>query len=808
MTTKISSDNIQAATLQTLAGGGGTEVYQTIASLPLSNVNDGDLAFVAENNRLYMWSGTGWYNIALLNTNPTITEGPNPSYLFAIDGTPIVLTLTANDPEGIPITWSYQVTSGTLGDTATIIQSNNVFTITPSTSEEDVGSFQITFTASDGVNIATAVSSFTLAFAAADQLYNQSIVVTTSNVNEGNNNTFVDSSTNNLVITRNGNVTQGTFSPFSPAGWSGYFDGSGDFLTIGSNANLALGANDWTVEMWVYPTSVTVSQNIMIDWRSTNNDLPVLYMVNNQVWWRSESTTRIISSSTLVTDTWYHIAVVRSATTTTMYIDGLPVGSYTDTVNYENSDLKIGKAWDSNHWNGYISNVRIVKGTAIYTSNFIPPISPLGAVSGTSLLTLQDNRFKDNSTNNFTITRNGDTRITAFSPFLPQTSYDASVHGGSAYFDGTGNYLSMPSTSGVFGTENFTIDLWIYPRLLANMVIIDTRAANDSAIGWTLHLRADNTLQFSEGSVPIVTSPSAVDVNAWSHIAVCRVGNTFTLYINGVNSVTGTSANAINPSALFHIGFKSFSATALVAFNGYMSNLRIVTGTALYTNTFTPPTAPSTAVIDTSLLLNFTNSNIYDEAGKIVLETVGNAKVSTSVVKYGDGSMYFNGADYIAAPLNEPEFGFGTGDFTVEMWLRCTDSAAALFFDTRRQTENKLNLSMQSGTGIRVGVGTADVIISSTGIFDIDTWVYVAVTKASGSYRLFINGIQVGSTVTNTTDLGTTGSFCLGTAGDVRGDNRYDYHGYLSDVRVTKGHARYTANFTPPTAKLGFDNAE
>jgi hypothetical protein len=164
MTTKISSDNIQAATLQTLAGGGGTEVYQTIASLPLSNVNDGDLAFVAENNRLYMWSGTGWYNIALLNTNPNITQGPDASYTFNLDGTPIIITLVASDPEGLPITWSSQVTNGTLGNTATISQSNNVFTITPSTSEDDVGEFTVTFTASDGVNIASAASTFKLTF--------------------------------------------------------------------------------------------------------------------------------------------------------------------------------------------------------------------------------------------------------------------------------------------------------------------------------------------------------------------------------------------------------------------------------------------------------------------------------------------------------------------------------------------------------------------------------------------------------------------------------------------------------------------
>ena len=75
-----------------------------------------------------------------------------------------MLTLVAEDPEGIAITWSYAVTTGSLGSTATVGQSDNVFTITPSTNEADIGAFGITFTASDGINLATAASSFTLSF--------------------------------------------------------------------------------------------------------------------------------------------------------------------------------------------------------------------------------------------------------------------------------------------------------------------------------------------------------------------------------------------------------------------------------------------------------------------------------------------------------------------------------------------------------------------------------------------------------------------------------------------------------------------
>ena len=138
--------------------------YATIAELPLVGATSGQMAYVQENGRLYIFNGAGWFSVALVNIAPTITTGPDASYVFATDGTPIILTLEAQDPEELSISWSYQVSSGVLGSTATIVQDGNVFTITPSTDSNDVGTFSITFIASDGINISTAVSSFTLNF--------------------------------------------------------------------------------------------------------------------------------------------------------------------------------------------------------------------------------------------------------------------------------------------------------------------------------------------------------------------------------------------------------------------------------------------------------------------------------------------------------------------------------------------------------------------------------------------------------------------------------------------------------------------
>ena len=135
---------------------------------------DGDLLFVLDVRRTYMSDGKHWYlfSDAVTNQAPTTITGANASYELATDGTPTVLTLQSSDPEGIAaLNWSYAVTTGTLGDTATISQGSganiNVFTITPSTDTANGGTFSLTFSVTDGNSITTQVVDFTLEFAAA-----------------------------------------------------------------------------------------------------------------------------------------------------------------------------------------------------------------------------------------------------------------------------------------------------------------------------------------------------------------------------------------------------------------------------------------------------------------------------------------------------------------------------------------------------------------------------------------------------------------------------------------------------------------
>ena len=148
--------------------GGGTTIVANFAGLAaLTGMTAGSQAYVTATNNLYFYTGSGWFLIATVQNNaPSAITGVEGSYSLAIDGTATTITAVSTDPEGFPLTWSYSVTAGSLtnggGATATVTQSDNIFTITPTTNAAYKGDFGITFTSSDGVSLATSASTFTL----------------------------------------------------------------------------------------------------------------------------------------------------------------------------------------------------------------------------------------------------------------------------------------------------------------------------------------------------------------------------------------------------------------------------------------------------------------------------------------------------------------------------------------------------------------------------------------------------------------------------------------------------------------------
>ena len=150
--------------------GGGVTYYANVSDLPASGNSNGDAAFVGANNRLYIFNGAGWYSVALLNQTPTFPTnsiqdagGGSTPFTLSTDGTTAtIITVNATDAEGQALTYNYSVDGSLNG--STISQNNNVFTVLPHASNSTA--FDLTFTASDGINTATsAAQSFTLSFA-------------------------------------------------------------------------------------------------------------------------------------------------------------------------------------------------------------------------------------------------------------------------------------------------------------------------------------------------------------------------------------------------------------------------------------------------------------------------------------------------------------------------------------------------------------------------------------------------------------------------------------------------------------------
>jgi hypothetical protein len=366
------------------------------------------------------------------------------------------------------------------------------------------------------------------------------------------------------------------------------------------------------------------------------------------------------------------------------------------------------------------------------------------------------------------------------------------VNGGSGYFDGTGDYLSLTGSS--LGSGNITLEFWVYLPTSGVGLFFDSRTSDVSIAGFAFYRNSSNYLaMFTDGTGTAGTT--VIPTNQWVHLALVRNSGTFYGYMNGVQQFT--RANSATMSLTSWKIFAQYDNTNLAT--GYLSNFRITT-TAVYTAAFTPPTAPLTAITNTSLLCNFTNAGIFDNTGKNNLETVADAQIDTTTKKYGTGSMEFDGSgDYLLMPSNV-DFAFGTGDFTIEFWLNTSDlgpSSDKAIIDFRGSGQNGAYPYLYIyQSKIRYYFNTGDRIIQASTL-STGTWYHVALSRSGSGTRLFVNGTQEASTYTN------SDSCLVGTNRPVIGANSAlgaNFNGYLDDLRITKGVARYTAAFTPPTA--------
>jgi Concanavalin A-like lectin/glucanases superfamily len=413
--------------------------------------------------------------------------------------------------------------------------------------------------------------------------------------------------------------------------YSGSFNGTSQYLSVPNSSNLALGTGDFTVETWFYVNNNSAAYWI-IDSRNIGSDSGFNIFLETSSGYNVRVFTNgaylITATTTITPNTWYHVAFVRRSGISTIYVNGQGAGSVTDSTNYTQTGiLRIGVGWNSNNWfPGYISNVRINKGTALYTSNFTPSTVPLTAITGTQLLTLQNATITDTSTNAFTITNNGSVATTStVQPFpqAPITSYvyNFTSSGSLTYttntflnyaasFNGSSQYLTAGTGSSFnFGTGNFTIEFWIKTSTTTtNCGFLQDNSIYSATSNWLVMLNLSGISGkftfWNANNVLIDVTGTVLNNNAWHHVAIVRTSTTnVTIFVDGtsIGSATISSSLTFGTGNGIMLGAQN-GVVGARDYTGYISNLRIIKSTALYTSNFTPPTTHLTAVSGTQLL--------------------------------------------------------------------------------------------------------------------------------------------------------------------------------------------------------------
>ncbi len=427
---------------------------------------------------------------------------------------------------------------------------------------------------------------------------------------------------------------------------------------------------------------------------------------------------------------------------------------------------------------------------------------------------------------------------------------------GSTQFDGSNDDLSVGS-AGDFnylhnGAASFTAEFWVYPQLVNSRQAIFSTGGNSSSTGFAVRIMASGdygssngylvgaqTSKGSDGNYLYWDSESTrLDADTWYHIATVydHTHNTLKIYVdgkltNGGHSRTyGTfgSHSTSNSSYALNVGQEPYGNT--MHLKGHLSNLRILNGVKLYTSNFKPPMRELEVIPGTTLLTCQSKTSVtLDASGSHTVTSNGAPPASeltpgilTPIVKSGAGSAITGSVEFSGAPaatvgtdylnVSSTDFAFGTSDFSVEMWFNSGDvsSAGQRGLIQLSDTVGGLKTNYTSGFVISTGVNNAgsgsnnnvnchilgDELGSNTAPLRNHTWHHVTLTRQSGTARLFLNGILLGS---------SSAAESISAEHLVIGgwySTSYLHKGFISNLRIVRGTALYTDDFIPPTREL------
>jgi hypothetical protein len=245
-----------------------------------------------------------------------------------------------------------------------------------------------------------------------------------------------------------------------------------------------------------------------------------------------------------------------------------------------------------------------------------------------------------------------------------------------------------------------------------------------------------------------------------------------------------------------------------------------VTGAATVTNATLNVGQVDPNFANVSLLLhgNGTNgSTVFTDnsPNNFTVTPNGNAQIDTTIKKYGTGSIELDGNEDYLTVANNSIFNFSNNDFTIEFWMFASSQALAPIVHQTSYASNQgwivWNYDGSNVSAITRKItfmlnGVSFVLTTSSDAYVNNTWTHIAIVKTgtgTNNIKIYSNGVVAATGTYSTSLANTTNNLMVG--GIINGvswNNTVYFNGYLDDIRITKGVARYTANFTPPSTQF------
>lgn len=643
-----------------------------------------------------------------------------------------------------------------------------------------------------------------------------------------NNSTFLESA-NNYSFSVSGTPAQGSFTPYGSC-WSHYFNNA--TLVFANSSNFGFGTSAFTVECWINFGTIGSNTNIFANEPSGGGSGVSCYInsAGYLAFYDNNGNGKgYISTAKISIGTWYHIALTRdNSNNCYLFLNGSLVS--TNSVTSDWGSLMTFTVGSTNAGNYYVSNLRVEKGVARYTSNFTPSTTPLTSVSNTVLLVCNANNFLDSSGLNSAPTISGSPKVVKFNPFGNNgVPYSTTTYGGSCYYNGS-SYLIGPSGNSITQfSGQFTVEFWYYPTSLSNSNTIIYNWGSQVAVtsSFNLSVNTNGTIGISYGiggTNANLSSTIAVTPFAWNHIAVTRdSSNNIYFGVNGTIQKSSALAGTFNSSnAAIGIGASGSSGgpiTSGASFyaNGYVGDISIINGTCKYSANYTPPSSPLTKVTGSTLLLSFQNAGIVDSSMNNNLMVIGSPTITSTKAKFGSNSIdmvnggyysYYGSSSHMSIAASEP--------FTMEAWTYYTSTSETYYIYTN-QINSTGNLvwffavvaqGANSAGAYGIVLGESTYGSNQSGVYSgvmptINQWNHIACTRdSSGTVRLFLNGVlQTTNSFSQATTFNPNMAFANSTSLPVAlGNKTTTGEYYLQDFRLLNGYCAYTSTFTPPSA--------